>query len=168
MYCRRCGYVLDGRPENRCPECGTGFDPTDPGTYRSAHKRRKRRPNFLQIAISACILIVWSFVVRLCPESAAWIVMWVSLVVIGIVAGARAGHPIMQAVCAGALGYLVLLVHSLYQVGWNPPADADTPCIPLGGLILVCMLCALGGAVASVLLPKRPEKSNRQSPSTES
>ena len=25
--CRRCGYLLRGLPENRCPECGTEFDP---------------------------------------------------------------------------------------------------------------------------------------------
>ena len=31
--CLGCGYILDGLPENRCPECGRPFDPGDPSTY---------------------------------------------------------------------------------------------------------------------------------------
>jgi hypothetical protein len=27
--CKECGYDLRGLPEHRCPECGTGFDPTE-------------------------------------------------------------------------------------------------------------------------------------------
>ena len=31
--CLGCGYILDGLPEPRCPECGRGFDPDDASTY---------------------------------------------------------------------------------------------------------------------------------------
>lgn len=31
--CLGCGYILNGLPENRCPECGRSFDPDDPETY---------------------------------------------------------------------------------------------------------------------------------------
>ncbi len=34
MYCKGCWYVLDGLPENRCPECGRPFDPKRRRTYR--------------------------------------------------------------------------------------------------------------------------------------
>ena len=27
--CKKCGYDLQGLPENRCPECGTAFDPAE-------------------------------------------------------------------------------------------------------------------------------------------
>lgn len=27
--CKRCGYDLQGLPENRCPECGAAFDPAE-------------------------------------------------------------------------------------------------------------------------------------------
>ena len=31
--CLECGYILEGLPENRCPECGRPFDPSDERTY---------------------------------------------------------------------------------------------------------------------------------------
>ena len=34
MYCRQCGYQLQGLSENRCPECGQAFDPGDSHTFR--------------------------------------------------------------------------------------------------------------------------------------
>jgi hypothetical protein len=34
-HCLGCGYILDGLPELRCPECGREFDPADPGTYHA-------------------------------------------------------------------------------------------------------------------------------------
>jgi hypothetical protein len=33
MYCLGCGYVLDGLPGNRCPECGREFDPSIAKTF---------------------------------------------------------------------------------------------------------------------------------------
>jgi len=32
--CLGCGYILEGLPGNRCPECGRAFDLSDPTTYR--------------------------------------------------------------------------------------------------------------------------------------
>ncbi len=40
--CLHCGYSLRGLPENVCPECGRGFDPVDPMTWRDL----KRKPTF--------------------------------------------------------------------------------------------------------------------------
>jgi hypothetical protein len=35
MWCRKCGYPLDGLSENRCPECGREFDPDNKRSYLS-------------------------------------------------------------------------------------------------------------------------------------
>ena len=47
--CLGCGYILDGLPEPRCPECGRGFDPDDPKTYFTS-LRSGRRYVWLAIA----------------------------------------------------------------------------------------------------------------------
>ena len=39
MYCRRCQYNLVQLTRPSCPECGTAFDPADPGTYLSQPRR---------------------------------------------------------------------------------------------------------------------------------
>jgi hypothetical protein len=33
MWCKECGYALDGLSEPRFPECGREFDPSDPSTF---------------------------------------------------------------------------------------------------------------------------------------
>jgi hypothetical protein len=33
MWCKKCGYPLDGLSEKRCPECGRGFDPDDKESF---------------------------------------------------------------------------------------------------------------------------------------
>ena len=44
MYlCRRCGYILDHLPSQRCPECGSSFNLTDPRTYHLDDALKKRR-----------------------------------------------------------------------------------------------------------------------------
>ncbi len=37
--CRGCGYPLVRLPENRCPECGRGFDPENPRTMEFGTSR---------------------------------------------------------------------------------------------------------------------------------
>lgn len=34
MWCRYCGYPLNGLSEDRCPECGRTFESADPRTFR--------------------------------------------------------------------------------------------------------------------------------------
>ena len=43
MYCRKCGYVLDGLSECRCPECGSAFDPANGRTFNRLSRDQKRR-----------------------------------------------------------------------------------------------------------------------------
>ncbi|UCE60974.1 MAG: hypothetical protein JSU63_04325 [Phycisphaerales bacterium] len=37
--CLKCGYLLRGLPEPRCPECSRSFDPNDPKTYVTPLRR---------------------------------------------------------------------------------------------------------------------------------
>jgi hypothetical protein len=58
MYCRRCQYVLDGLPENRCPECGTGFDPDNAATFWPTPRRPRRLPvRWENIASALCFAL---------------------------------------------------------------------------------------------------------------
>lgn len=38
--CLNCGYALRGLPNPVCPECGRGFDPANPDTYRDRARPR--------------------------------------------------------------------------------------------------------------------------------
>ena len=50
MFCRQCGYILDGLPSNRCPECGRDFDPGDPRSFL-ARPRRTALRRLVKIAV---------------------------------------------------------------------------------------------------------------------
>jgi hypothetical protein len=59
MICQGCGYVLDGLPAPRCPECGRGFDPADPRTFRLPGKRARPGLVFLlAVGVGAAITLV--------------------------------------------------------------------------------------------------------------
>jgi hypothetical protein len=58
LHCRRCGYSLKGLTGRVCPECGRGFDPSDPGTVRTSEQivRSRRRRRYL--LLSSIFLVV--------------------------------------------------------------------------------------------------------------
>lgn len=41
--CRRCDYLLHGLPDQRCSECGRGFDPRDRKSYAQVPRSWRRR-----------------------------------------------------------------------------------------------------------------------------
>ncbi|MBN2584508.1 MAG: hypothetical protein JXL80_15710 [Planctomycetes bacterium] len=50
--CLKCGYPLRGLPENRCPECGTAFDPADfAGTFLP------QWPRLMAWYLAACVVM---------------------------------------------------------------------------------------------------------------
>ena len=55
MRCLDCHYSLENLTENRCPECGRPFDPTDPTTFEGERLSRGRR--VLLLAIGCCTYI---------------------------------------------------------------------------------------------------------------
>ena len=58
--CRQCGYLLIGLPEERCPECGTRFDPQARDTPIEVPTQR-RHP----IARLVAVMFVSTFVLSL-------------------------------------------------------------------------------------------------------
>ncbi len=56
MYCRQCQYVLDGLPDNHCPECGTGFDPSGPASYLS-HPKQAWPLRWETVASALCLVV---------------------------------------------------------------------------------------------------------------
>jgi hypothetical protein len=49
--CLGCGYDLHGLPENRCPECGRGFDPAHPSTFASG----QREPGWGYLVVAVAV-----------------------------------------------------------------------------------------------------------------
>lgn len=66
-FCRACLYPLDGLDRQRCPECGTIFDPADEGTFFDEVKKRQHTSAFIMALafvplLIACIgglLLIW-------------------------------------------------------------------------------------------------------------
>jgi hypothetical protein len=95
--CLGCGCDLRGLPENRCPECGWGFDPDNPDTYAMDGARSGRR--FLWLALAGSSLTGMSIMlidVAVIPGTGVprWCA-WLGLALMGI--GAVATGYVFQA-----------------------------------------------------------------------
>src|SRR5690349_13356792 len=63
--CLKCGYILDGLAENRCPECGHPFNPVDSSTFDTPSLARIRASSgaglrvrlYLALCLLCCGLI---------------------------------------------------------------------------------------------------------------
>lgn len=64
--CLHCGYALRGLPEAVCPECGHGFDPERPETFRDPAQTRLLRPPsagyvaWLWVVTTAFVVACWA------------------------------------------------------------------------------------------------------------
>jgi hypothetical protein len=56
MWCKKCGYALDGLSEKRCPECGREFDPDRKRTFLKKPYRVGRF--FTVVAVVSLLLAV--------------------------------------------------------------------------------------------------------------
>ncbi len=54
--CLKCGYVLDGLPVRRCPECGDAFDPADPRTSKAPSDGKSGKRFLGEALIGALIM----------------------------------------------------------------------------------------------------------------
>lgn len=70
--CIDCDYRLEGLVENRCPECGRTFDPTDAATFTV--ERRPSRGWLIATGFVWCYPLLWNL---LCLFT--WFVAWMHL-----------------------------------------------------------------------------------------
>lgn len=55
--CKRCGYDVHGLPENRCPECGTKFDPAERERILARISSPPPKPRYRRIAALIVVLL---------------------------------------------------------------------------------------------------------------
>lgn len=67
MYCRLCRYPLIGLPLNRCPECGTCFDPNDSSTFSSTPAKRSYLALWMILGSSLLVLCMFLLTDDLSP-----------------------------------------------------------------------------------------------------
>ncbi len=109
--CLGCGYLLRQLPARRCPECGRGFDPADPRTYRVPNVGTPRtRWVFCVLgailgppAVVSTEAVVWRWAGRPAYPDAFLPVLWI------LVLGAGAAFVACLPVRAWARIVLVLL-----------------------------------------------------------
>ena len=63
--CKKCGYDLQGLPENRCPECGLDFDPAERERILARINKPPPRPKRQWIAAIVLVLLVASVVLSM-------------------------------------------------------------------------------------------------------
>ena len=56
--CLGCGYILDGLPENRCPECGQPFSPDNPDTFSGGGLKQRAAPDWTVRLAMAWLLVI--------------------------------------------------------------------------------------------------------------
>lgn len=60
-HCIDCGYCLYGQSD-RCPECGRGFDPTNPLSYSPQPSRRAWFDLAMTVALITLFLFLFAVV----------------------------------------------------------------------------------------------------------
>jgi hypothetical protein len=105
MYCLGCFYDLRGLPENRCPECGRLFDPTNHRTFSPVAKS-ERLKQFANNTIAGAMQ-------RLAPDTTARVVHLERRLAWAAVENARLRD------------YIANLIASLVERGSVSPEEAE-------------------------------------------
>ncbi|HVP12737.1 MAG TPA: hypothetical protein VMV94_16300 [Phycisphaerae bacterium] len=63
--CKKCGYDLQGLTENRCPECGTAFDPAERERIMARVDPPPPNPRHIWLAVLIVVLLALAIVAGL-------------------------------------------------------------------------------------------------------
>ena len=158
MLCRGCGYVLDGLPKWRCPECGRPFDPWNATTFRTPKAQSARSP--LVRALSAlslgalCVVVVWVPMMRFLGEGPALVLGAVLVFVGSIVLGLREtdwrGCGWASLVLSAAVPYAPGLPVAIWLLA--QPADKGDMIFSAGSNHRFAIFMLIGGLVLTLLL----------------
>lgn len=121
--CLGCDYILDHLTEPRCPECGRGFDPLDPGTYRAGAQRLWAGAPWVVVAL---VVAAGSILVD-CVTTALFYPVAIGAVAINLVVFVRSLVALVDHRTRGAGGFWVgaLAISLLHLIG-------------CGGALVVC------------------------------
>jgi hypothetical protein len=108
VRCLSCQYDLRDLPENRCPECGREFDPSDPTTFGPLHPVRAMTWwGFCLTSALICAVIIFApYVVWSLVSRRDWHATFPYAIL---------GTAVLTAV-AWAFGLLGLLVHGVVRI----------------------------------------------------
>lgn len=131
-YCRRCGYMLHGLVDHRCPECGTTFDPADAGSYRTSPLPGSAGIwiGWLNLALCAVFIVALPVLLGKAALFLGWVVCsgWSILpyVLLAYLAH-RSRHSIPLGVTCAVAITLVGSFHALltWDIFHRPPPDAQ-------------------------------------------
>lgn len=89
LYCPKCGYNLTGLTEERCPECGAGFDPLELARLQVLTTRRAKHAVFRAVLMPIAFAFVAPFMATVFTSwtthfSPSWLV--ILLVLLGVMA----------------------------------------------------------------------------------
>ncbi|MEW6197355.1 MAG: hypothetical protein AB1601_01640 [Planctomycetota bacterium] len=82
--CLGCGYILQGLPENRCPECGRTFDPRDQRTYYTTRVSGRRYLAVTTAGLVGLLLSWWLATVCFDPTAPISILCATLVVVVSL------------------------------------------------------------------------------------
>lgn len=139
VRCVGCGYILEGLPENRCPECGRRFDPQDQRTYCTTRVSGRRHLAATTVSLIGLVLAWW--LANLCFDPTAPMSILCAVLMVVVSLGVF--------VCLAIDGWRAILVpRHLMQHRLALKAALMIAALVVGGLGAVALgtlLIALGG-----------------------
>lgn len=117
MRCLSCRYDLSHLTEQRCPECGRAFDPSDPATFESEATKQTIRSWAAGLVIVAIVSNAMSFASGMSEGGAGWAYAFPCLLANGVLipvvalgAGVLASVQLVHMRGRDAIAWIVMFI----------------------------------------------------------